>query len=84
VVGYPPFLVSDKISTSQLLPFLTPRLLAPESEHVIDKSSKAMTTLPYTQHFLDLKQLVEWKDTTVKSWFGNFSGSNTFLSLVAH
>jgi len=44
VVGYPPFLLSGKTSTSQLLPLLTPLLLAPELEHVIDKSSEAMTT----------------------------------------
>jgi len=42
VMGYSPFLLSGKISTSQLLPLLTPRLLAPESEYVIDKSSKAI------------------------------------------
>jgi len=41
---YPPFLLSDKIRASQLLPLLTPWLLAPESECVIDKSSKAKTT----------------------------------------
>jgi len=44
MVGYPLLLLSDKISTSQLLHLLTPQLLAPESNHVIDKSSKAMTT----------------------------------------
>jgi len=43
-VGYPPFLLSNKISTSQLLPLLTSRLLVPEFNHVIDKSSKAKTT----------------------------------------
>ena len=42
MMGYPLFLLSDKISTSQLLPLLTPWLLVPESEHVVDKSSKAI------------------------------------------
>ena len=34
VKGYPPWVLSDKISTSQLLPWLTLRLLAPQPEHV--------------------------------------------------
>jgi len=44
MMGYLPFLLSDKISTSQSLPLLTLRLLDswPESKHVIDKSSKAI------------------------------------------
>jgi len=42
MMDYPPFLLSDNISTSQLLPLLTLWLLVPESERVIDKSSKAI------------------------------------------
>jgi len=34
MMGYPPFLLSDTISTSQLLPLFTPQLLTPESKHV--------------------------------------------------
>jgi len=34
VMGYPPVLLSDKISASPLLPLLTLQLLTPESEHV--------------------------------------------------
>jgi len=45
-MGYPPLLLSDKISTSELTHLLTLQLLMPQSEYVFrlafDKSSKAI------------------------------------------
>jgi len=67
MMGYAPFLLSSKISASQLLPLLTPWLLVPKSEHANEKSSKAKTTL--------LKKL-NWNAQ------GSYENLSTFLKSV--
>jgi len=56
VTGYPPLLLSDKISTSQLLHLLTLWLLAPESERVFHHAltSPARPSITEGNHELSL------------------------------